>query len=53
MICKYGQSGNIVQYGKAKERQRYLCNDCGHKFIEGADFLRMRTKSRIRMGSTL
>jgi len=27
--------------------QRYLCKDCSHTFIEGSDFPRMRTESRI------
>jgi len=47
MICKYCQSENVVKHGKANGKQRYLCKDCGHKFIEGSDFPRMRTKSRI------
>jgi transposase-like protein len=28
-------------------QQRYLCKECEHKFIEGSDFPRMRTESRI------
>jgi transposase-like protein len=47
MICKYCQSENVVKHGKANGKQRYLCKDCGHKFFEGSDFPRMRTKSRI------
>lgn len=47
MECKYCQSTKIVKHGKADGKQRYLCKDCGHKFCEGSDFPRMRTKSRI------
>ena len=47
MICKYCQSNDVVKNGMKGEKQRYLCNDCGHKFIEGSDFPRMRTESRI------
>ncbi len=28
-------------------KQRYLCKNCGHTFIEGSDFPRMRTESCI------
>jgi transposase-like protein len=47
MICKYCQSENVVKHGKKGDKQRYLCKDCGHEFIEGSDFPRMRTESRI------
>jgi putative transposase len=47
MICKYCQSENVVKHGKRNNKQRYLCKDCGHKFFEGSDFPRMRTKSSI------
>jgi transposase-like protein len=47
MECKYCQSTKVVKHGKANGKQRYLCKDCGHKFFEGSDFPRMRTKSRI------
>lgn len=47
MICKYCQSTNIVKHGKVGDKQRYLCKDCEHKFIEGSDFPKMRTESRI------
>jgi len=36
-----------VKHGKANNKQRYLCKECGQKFIKGSDFPRMRTKSRI------
>jgi putative transposase len=45
--CKYCQSTRVVKHGKANGKQRYLCKECGHKFIEGSCFPRMRTKSRI------
>lgn len=47
MICKYCQSDNVVKHGMKGDKQRYLCKDCGHKFIEGSSFPRMRTESRI------
>ena len=47
MKCKYCQSTKVVKHGKANGKQRYLCKECRHKFIEGSDFPRMRTKSRI------
>jgi putative transposase len=47
MICKYCQSTHVVKHGKVGDKQRYLCKDCGHKFIEGSDFPKMRTESRI------
>ena len=47
MERKYCQSTRVVKHGKANGKQRYLCKECGHKFIEGSDFPRMRTKSRI------
>lgn len=47
MICKYCQSENVVKHGKANDKQRYLCKECGHKFFEGSAFPRMRNQSRI------
>jgi transposase-like protein len=47
MICKYCQSTHVVKHGKIGDKQRFLCKDCGHKFIEGSDFPKMRTESRI------
>jgi len=38
MICKYCQSNDVVKNGMKGEKQRYLCNDCGHKFIEAQIF---------------
>lgn len=47
MQCKYCDSEKVVKHGKIGDKQRYLCKDCGHKFIEGSDFPKMRTESRI------
>jgi len=47
MICKYCDSTKIVKNGKVKGEQQYLCKVCGHQFIEGSDFPKMRTESRI------
>jgi transposase-like protein len=47
MNCKYCDSENIVRNGMKGREQRYLCKVCGHQFIEGSDFPRMRTESRI------
>ena len=47
MICKYCDSENVVKHGRVGEKQRFLCKDCGHKFIEGSDFPKMRTEARI------
>ena len=47
MRCKNCESENIVKDGKVKGVQVYKCKDCGHRFVEGSDFPRMRTQSRI------
>ncbi|MGB8779683.1 MAG: IS6 family transposase [Candidatus Bathyarchaeia archaeon] len=47
MKCKYCDSEKVVKAGMKGNKQRYLCNDCGHKFVEGSDFPRMRTEARI------
>jgi transposase-like protein len=47
MKCKYCDSENVVKHGKVGEKQRFLCKDCGHKFIEGSEFPKMRTEARI------
>ena len=47
MQCKYCDSENVVKHGKVGDKQRYLCKDCGHKFIEGSEFPKMRTEARI------
>lgn len=47
MQCKYCESENIVKNGTVKGVQVYKCKNCGHRFIEGSDFPKMRTQSRI------
>jgi transposase-like protein len=47
MNCKYCDSENVVKAGMKDDKQRYLCKDCGHKFIDGSDFPRMRTEAHI------
>jgi transposase-like protein len=47
MNCKYCNSEKVVKHGKVGDKQRFLCKDCGHKFIEGSDFPKMRTEARI------
>ncbi len=47
MKCKYCDSPNIVKNGKVKGKQQYLYKDCGHQFIEGSAFPKMRTESRV------
>lgn len=47
MICKYCNSTNVVKNGKARGKQQYLCKDCKHQFIEGSQFPKMRTESRL------
>ncbi len=47
MQCKYCNSEKVVKDGKVKGKQQYACRACGHKFIEGSDFPKMRVESRI------
>jgi transposase-like protein len=47
MQCKYCESENVVKNGSVKDEQVFKCKDCGHRFIEGSDFPKMRTKSRV------
>jgi len=47
MQCKYCDSENVVKHGIVGNKQRFLCKDCGHKFIEGSEFPKMRTEARI------
>lgn len=47
MICKYCNSERVVKDGKVKGKQQYVCRSCGHKFVEGSDFPKMRVESRI------
>lgn len=45
--CKYCDSEKVVKDGKVKGKQQYACRACGHKFIEGSDFPKMRVESKI------
>jgi len=36
-----------VKNGKVKGKQQYLCKTCKHQFIDGSNFPKMRTKSKI------
>lgn len=33
--CKRCGGGQIVKSGKVREKQRYLCKQCGYHFVEG------------------
>lgn len=46
-MCKYCTSEKVVKDGKVKGTQQYVCRSCGHKFVEGSDFPKMRVESRI------
>jgi len=47
MVCKYCDSTHVVKDGKKGDKQQYLCKDCGHKFVDGSSFPKMRIESRI------
>jgi transposase-like protein len=47
MICKYCGEKTAVKDGKARGKQQYVCRSCGHKFVDGSDFPKMRVESRI------
>jgi transposase-like protein len=47
MNCKYCDSEKVVKHGKVGDKQRFFCKDCGHKFVEGSEFPKMRTEGRI------
>jgi len=47
MMCKYCGSENVVKNGKVRGDQQFRCKVCSHQFIEGSDFPKMRTESRI------
>lgn len=47
MQCKYCSSEKVAKDGKVKGKQQYVCRSCGHKFIEGSAFPKMRVESRI------
>ena len=44
--CKYCQSKHTRRYGQTQaKKQRWLCNDCHHTFIEGDSLPGMKTKT--------
>ncbi|MDG6925641.1 MAG: IS6 family transposase [Nitrososphaerota archaeon] len=45
--CKWCQSGNVVKHGTRGGVQRFLCNDCGHKFYDKVNFARMRVNDHV------
>jgi transposase-like protein len=47
MICKYCTSEMVVKDGRTKGKQQYVCRSCGHKFVKGSDFPKMRVESQI------
>ena len=47
MECKYCGSEHVSKNGKVGEKQQYHCKNCGHQFIDGSEFPKMRIKSRI------
>ena len=47
MGCKYCAWEKVVKNGAVKGKQTYLSKDCGHRFFEGSDFPRMKTKSKV------
>ncbi|MGB8215901.1 MAG: IS6 family transposase [Candidatus Methanoperedens sp.] len=47
MNCKKCESNNTVKIGKRNGIQRYMCKDCGFKFLDNGNFDRMRSKKHI------
>lgn len=47
MNCKKCESSNTVKIGKRNGIQRYMCKDCGFKFLDNGNFGRMRSKKHI------
>ncbi len=47
MNCKKCESSNTVKIGKRNSIQRYMCKDCGFKFLDNGNFERMRSKKQI------
>ena len=46
MECKYCGSQNLIKRGKFRDKQTYSCKDCGHKFVDNGNYVRMRTNKR-------
>jgi len=47
MKCKYCGSENVVKNGKIREKQSYLCKNCGYRFYLDGKFVRMKTDKNI------
>ena len=47
MICKYCGSKSLVKNGKVRDKQSYLCKDCGHRIVNVKSFPNMKTESRV------
>jgi len=47
MICKYCGSKSVVKNGHVHYRPFFLCNSCGHKFVEPDACPKMRTKGSV------
>jgi len=47
MLCKNCDSSKIVKIGKANNKQRYRCKECGKTFIDNNNFAHMRTQKHI------
>ncbi len=45
--CKHCGSYHIVRFGHNKQRQRLLCRDCGHTFMDNEDLPSMKTSAEI------
>ena len=42
MRCKYCGSENLTKKGFVAEKQLYKCKDCGHRFYDNENFVKMR-----------
>ena len=51
LVCPKCASKNLIKRGKRRnkvvEKQRYMCKDCGKRFIKDDGFKRMRNKPEI------
>jgi len=47
MECKYCGSESVVKNGKIREKQSYLCKDCGHRFYLDGKFARMKNDKAV------
>lgn len=46
MECKYCGSENLIKKGRPQARQMYGCKDCGHRFVDNGNYVKMRTSKR-------